>query len=88
MKIPLSPVRAVALAAALALLVAGCATATRSPPSAGSGGPPAVATVNTASAIATPVNDQLVRVFHPIDSRRSVRPPITAPAMRPIPNPL
>jgi predicted lipoprotein with Yx(FWY)xxD motif len=49
MKIPLSPVRAVALAAALALLVAGCATATRSTPSAGSGGPPAVAAVNTAS---------------------------------------
>jgi predicted lipoprotein with Yx(FWY)xxD motif len=49
MKIPLSPVRAFALTVALALLAAGCATATRSTPSAGDGGPPAVAAVNTAS---------------------------------------
>ena len=49
MKIPLAPVRAFALTAALALLVAGCATATRSTPSAGNGGPPAIAAVNTAS---------------------------------------
>ena len=49
MRIPLSPVRAFALTAALAVALAGCATAAQSTPAPGNGGAQATATVNTTS---------------------------------------
>ena len=49
MRIPLSPVRAFALTAALGLLLAGCATANPATPAPGNGAGPAVASVNTTS---------------------------------------